>query len=64
MTKTEFIEMIQQYAKNEVIAEATKYAEEISKPEQDRNLLKANAYLGASNEAQKFYDICMRSYIQ
>ena len=63
MTKTEYIEMIQEYAKNEVLSEAKKYHNEMQKPESERNLQKANAYLGASNEAQKFFDITVRAFI-
>ena len=64
MTKAEFIEMLQEFAKNEIETETNKYLEENNKPDNVRDFGKAMAHLGASNEAEKFFNIIVRAFIQ
>ena len=62
MTKTEFIEMITEYAKNEVKEHAEKAEQEIKKENRDLNCYYAQ--LGAANEAENFYNVIVRAFIQ
>jgi hypothetical protein len=60
MTKTEFIAMIQEYAKKEMTEQTTKANEAQEKGE----VAFYWAHVGASNEAEKFFNIIVRSFVQ
>lgn len=62
MTKTEFIQMITEYAKNEVLDHSKKASSELEK--EDRNMNEYYAQVGAMNEAEKFYNVIIRSFIE
>jgi hypothetical protein len=62
MTKTEFIQMITEYAKNEVLDHSKKASSELDKEE--RNMNEYYAQAGAMNEAGKFYNVIVRSFIE
>ena len=60
MTKTEFIEMIQEYAKKEMTEQTLK----ADKAHEDGQIGEYWAHVGASNEAEKFFNVIVRSFIQ
>ncbi|MFA5367533.1 MAG: hypothetical protein WC333_06610 [Dehalococcoidia bacterium] len=62
MTKQEFIDMLQEFVKKEIENETNKYLEENDKQNGDHG--KAMAHLGASNEAEKIFNVIVRSFIQ
>ena len=62
MTKTEFIQMITEYAKNEVLDHSKKASSELEK--EDRNMNEYYAQVGAMNEAEKIFNVIVRSFIE
>ena len=66
MTKDEFIVMIQEYARKEMIAQQFKANEAHERMQQGaaEAIGEYWAHVGAANEAEKFFNVIVQSYIQ